>query len=148
MAYPDPKEFEKKVKEYFAQDLDYFTLGGLAVYLDISHRTLRDYAHRPGYEETMTWAKTQILAQREYQLLSGKGSTTGTIFYLKNTFGWADKRDVRHEIDKRETKIIDITKLPDEVIEKLHQKAHGKLDEPDEVIDVEESSDDGQTGSQ
>lgn len=73
-----------------------YTITGLALALGTTRRTLLDYEDEygkemPEYSHTIKAAKTKIENFNE-QMLFGP-SPTGTIFNLKNNYGWRDKTE-------------------------------------------------------
>jgi len=68
------------------------TQAALAVRLGINEATLYEWIKNiPAFSKAIKMGKAiseEVIAER---LLSGVGSTAGTIFYLKNKYGYADK---------------------------------------------------------
>jgi hypothetical protein len=67
------------------------TVSGLAYELDITTETLRAYGHDAEFSATIKRAKQRIEMFLEESLHNP--SCTGTIFNLKNNFGWKDKQE-------------------------------------------------------
>jgi hypothetical protein len=88
-------EVDHKVK---TKQIDY-TITGLAIALGTTRQTLLEYegevsgrdSKDPRYADTIKDAKTKIEAYWEQKLASP--SPTGTIFNLKNNYGWKDKTE-------------------------------------------------------
>jgi hypothetical protein len=78
-------------------DIDDFypTVTGLALALDLTRQSLIDYEHKDEFLDTIKRAKTKIEAAVEQRLYLP--NATGSIFNLKNNFGWKDKTET--EID-------------------------------------------------
>ena len=69
------------------------TVGGLAVYLDTSRETLREYKDRPEFVDTIKRAWDYIEMSLENGMLDGSINPTAGIFNAKNNFGWRDKTE-------------------------------------------------------
>lgn len=70
-----------------------YTMGGLAVFLDCSRDTLVEYRHKKKFSDTIKKAKDIIYAYQEERIHISH-NPTGTIFSLKNNYGWKDKTEV------------------------------------------------------
>jgi len=66
-------------------------VSGLAYWLDMATETLRAYGLKDEYSATIKRAKQRIEMSLE-QSLAGT-AVTGSIFNLKNNFGWKDKTE-------------------------------------------------------
>lgn len=107
LRWTDPDAMQARVDQYFAQCAEReepATVTGLALALDFVNRAglLRyesgevgeltlDERTRRDLQYTVKRAKARIEAQREVALYQGKVNPIGTIFSLKNNFGWIDK---------------------------------------------------------
>lgn len=98
--YTNKDELEALVNEYFeseayigeGDDRRYVpTVSGLAYHLDMTTETLRQYEGKDEFSVTIKKAKQRIEMNLE-QNLRGQ-AVTGTIFNLKNNFGWKDKTE-------------------------------------------------------
>lgn len=67
------------------------TVSGLAYSLDMSRQALLDYAEKDAFLDTIKKAKIRIEMALEQRLYGN--TVTGTIFNLKNNFGWKDKSE-------------------------------------------------------
>lgn len=70
------------------------TISGLAYTLGMTTETLRMYGSNDEFSATVKRAKQRIEKYLE-QRLDGQ-SVTGTIFNLKNNFGWKDQSELAH----------------------------------------------------
>ena len=70
------------------------TVTGLALALDLTRQGLINYEGKPEFVDTVKRAKTRVEAYIEQRLYYQ--NTTGSIFNLKNNFGWKDKQEVEH----------------------------------------------------
>lgn len=74
------------------------TVGGLCAFLNISRDTWNRYCDReryPQFAETTEWAREQLLAWREQQLLvRGGKQIRGLLFDLQANYGLSEKRTV------------------------------------------------------
>jgi len=98
----DGGDKESLLSDYSEEDIltiDYIddlapTVSGLAYTLDMTTETLRAYGEKDQFSATIKKAK-----QRIEKFLEGKlygQAVTGTIFNLKNNFGWKDKTETEH----------------------------------------------------
>ena len=96
-------ELEKKIKSYFEKeafvtfgDVEMYspTISGLAYHLGMSTETLRMYGQSEEFSATIKRAKQKVEIHLEQRLASN--AATGTIFNLKNNFGWKDKQEIEH----------------------------------------------------
>jgi hypothetical protein len=78
----------------FVNDIDdiYPTVCGLALALDLDRKNLIVYEGRKEFRNTVKRAKQKIQAFLEQRLYSQ--AAAGTIFNLKNNFGWKDAKEV------------------------------------------------------
>lgn len=94
LKYKTVKELEKDIDAYFKERYAKLvppTISGLALYLGFeSRQSLYDYQGRPEFSGTIKRATARIEDYAERILLSGDGSATGAIFWLKN-HKWTDK---------------------------------------------------------
>ena len=108
----------KEIDKYFATDawietndskVYTPTLSGLAYHLGMTTQTLRDYGNKDKFSCTIKKARQKIEVSLE-QRLAGN-NVTGTIFNLKNNYGWKDKT----EVDSNQTiSVIELKKDFDE----------------------------------
>jgi len=105
-----PQELEIKINEYFqwvndenverkkrrfeGEKVKPYTISGICVFLDIHMDTWNEYSKKPEYTDSIKRAKKRIENHVEEGLLNGSLSTIGSIFNLKNNFGWVDKFDI------------------------------------------------------
>lgn len=83
-------------------DIDdiYPTVTGLAYALDLTRMGLINYEGREEFVDTVKKAKLRVEKHLEQRLAGA--NVAGTIFNLKNNFGW---RDIQHVEEKSERKI-------------------------------------------
>jgi hypothetical protein len=105
--YKTPGEMQKVIDEYFNGDafieigdarIFAPTVSGLAYALGMSTQAVRDYECKEEFLGTIKGAKQKIEIALE-QKLYGQ-TVTGTIFNLKNNFGWKDKSEQTLSGDK------------------------------------------------
>lgn len=99
LLYKTPKSLQKAVNAYFqncdATDTPY-TITGLTLHLGMSsRRVLLDYQNRNDYGKIITEAKLHVENYLEKALQTQK-NVAGTIFNLKNNFGWKDSQEIQH----------------------------------------------------
>jgi len=103
--FQDIDEFRKLINEYFdlcdEQERPY-TITGLAYHLDTSRTLLINIVNMKTYSEDFAYevakAKARCELWLEENLLTRNSNVVGTIFSLKNNFGWKDKteQDINH----------------------------------------------------
>ena len=81
-----------------------YTMAGLTYFLGfVEHEGLVRYSHNPEFALTIKKARMRVELQKSEMLTSGKGSTVGLIFDLKNNHGWADRQIIDQTVqDNRE----------------------------------------------
>ena len=92
-----PEEFEERVTAFFQfceDEKKPLTLGRLACFLNCDSDTVVNYSHRDEFFGTIKKLRQQIVAEKGENLISGKGSTIGLIFDLKNNHGWKDQQEI------------------------------------------------------
>lgn len=91
--YNTPEEMQAAIDKYF-KSTKKLTVCGLAISLGfIDRHALDNYdKYSPEFHATIKKAKFRIEEYLEKTLLNGK--PVGTIFNLKNNFGWKDKHDI------------------------------------------------------
>lgn len=121
MAYNSVEELEAAIEEYFDSEDAYITesegksvfsptVSGLAFHLGITTETLRTYGENDKFSATVKRAKQRIEISLEKRLYGQ--TVTGTIFNLKNNFGWKDKTEREH------TGTLGITDMSDDQLDK------------------------------
>lgn len=86
------EELQEKIDDYFdVTPKAEWTWTGLALHLDTSRETLREYKERPEYVDSLK--KALLKVENSYELDLKKHGRTGTIFALKN-FDWKDRSEV------------------------------------------------------
>jgi len=110
MKFKSPEELDNKIKGYYQWAIDnkkHITISGLAWYLDTNRTTLLNYENsldsewlksidnsvKVKYVNTIKRAKAKIEMECEEGLYH-KESVVGTIFALKNNYGWVDKQEI------------------------------------------------------
>ena len=89
--YKTPEEMQAAIDEYF-EEVNVPTVSGLALHLGMSTEALRNYEEKDDFLATVKTAKQRVEAFLEQHLLTGR-SAVGSIFNLKNNFGWKDKTE-------------------------------------------------------
>jgi hypothetical protein len=70
------------------------TISGLAYTLDMTTQAFRDYEKKDEFLCTVKKAKQRVEMSLEQRLANP--ACTGSIFSLKNNFGWKDKTETEH----------------------------------------------------
>jgi hypothetical protein len=73
-----------------------YMITGLALALDTTRETLLDYEDKDEYSDTIKKAKLKCESFNEKKLYDP--NPTGTIFNLKNNYGWKDKTEVDNNV--------------------------------------------------
>ena len=89
--YVDYINKERKLKN---EKLKPYTISGICVFLDICRDTWWEYSKKQDYTDTIKKAKMKVENYVEEGLLSGTTNPIGSIFNLKNNFGWKDSFEV------------------------------------------------------
>ena len=97
-----------------------YTVTGLALHLGTSRETLLNYEERDGFFDAIKEAKLKCENFAEMQLYSGK-NVAGSIFNLKNNYGWKDTKQLDGKVDIRRSPYEDLSE------EELRQKMHEAL---------------------
>lgn len=97
VKWETPELMQEAINAYYA-DCELkerpLTVTGLAYALDLTRKGLIDYANKNDeFGNTIKRAKLLVEKFNEERLY-GTGQVTGTIFNLKNNFGWKDAQDV------------------------------------------------------
>lgn len=87
------EEMQAKIDEYFAlcNDENPPLVSGLAYHLDMNTESLRRYSSDEQFYATVKRAKQRVEMYLEKRLQ--QQSPVGSIFSLKNNFGWKDKTE-------------------------------------------------------
>lgn len=98
--YTELKEVEDIIDTYFnsvthtsesGELISKPTISGLAYALGLSRQGLLEYGRKDEFSDTIKRAKDFVQVALEANLYNN--SVTGTIFNLKNNFGWKDKTE-------------------------------------------------------
>lgn len=95
LKFTSEKELSQGIEEYFAlKDIEEkpYTMSGLAYHLGVDRLTLLNYSKKEEFFNTVKRARERVEMWWEENLHGN--SVTGTIFNLKNNFGWRDKSEV------------------------------------------------------
>lgn len=89
------EEMEEAIDAYFSECDEKskpYTITGLAIACGFeSRQSIFDYSKKPEFSYTLKKAKMKVEEFLEQRLL--ENAPTGTIFNLKNNFGWKDKTE-------------------------------------------------------
>ena len=95
--FKDALTMEKAIAEYFARCQERErppTMAGMALELDMSRNCLCEYAKKDDFSDIIIRWRQEIEIHLEERL--DGAAPTGTIFNLKNNFGWKDKTELNH----------------------------------------------------
>lgn len=120
-TYKTPEDMQEDIDIYFksvTREIEGFevvkpTVEGLAYALGLSRMSLINYAKKDEFLYTIKRAKQRIAIALETNLWGN--AVTGTIFNLKNNFGWKDKT----EIDSNQ--VVTVVNIRDTKAEKLNK---------------------------
>lgn len=104
---------DKVQKEYMISDPAPYTMHGLARSMGIDRDTLINYSHKKKFFGAIKEARERVAEDVETRMMDGKAQA-GSIFNLKNNFGWKDKTEQDITTDGKPLILID-TK-PDTVV--------------------------------
>lgn len=96
--YTKVEKMQQKIDKYFEKcdkKGEPYTITGLALALDLDRKSINNYAKDSEFFPTIKKAKLRVENCLEKYLIMGS-SATGTIFNLKNNFGWSDKQQIEH----------------------------------------------------
>ncbi len=98
-----PEQLEELIESYFTdcrerEEPPFIT--ELCVWLDTSRKVLLEYENKPEFSNTIKRAKQRCEAAIEKGMMTNKMNATGSIFNLKNNYGWEEriKQDNTHEV--------------------------------------------------
>lgn len=96
MKFETPEELQAAIDKYFSDceaSKEHMTVTGLALSLDMTRKGLIDYENKddPEFGNTIKRAKAKVENYIEKRLF--EANATGSIFNLKNNFGWKDKTE-------------------------------------------------------
>lgn len=92
LKFKTVEELQEKIDAYFENTpKEEWTWTGVALHLDTSRETLREYGERPEFVDSLK--KALLKVENGYELDLKKYGRSGTIFALKN-FDWKDKSEV------------------------------------------------------
>ena len=99
--YETPEQMQVLIDKYFKecdeQDEPY-TVTGLALALDLDRKSIINYSKDDMFFHTIKNAKLKIENYLGKNLLKNS-AVTGTIFNLKNNYGWKDNQDVNANLN-------------------------------------------------
>ena len=91
LKYQTVEELQAGIDDYFdTTPKEEWTWTGLALHLDTSRETLREYKERPEFVDPLK--KALLKVENGYEIDLKKHGRSGTIFALKN-FDWKDKSE-------------------------------------------------------
>lgn len=91
LKYQTVEELNQAIDDYFrTTSEDRWTWTGLALHLDTSRETLREYKLRPEFVDSLK--RALLMIENGYEIDMKQNGRAGSIFALKN-FGWHDKNE-------------------------------------------------------
>lgn len=94
--FKTPQDLDDKINSYFEwADLTEtpYTIERMAVHIGCDVDTICNYSHKDKYVGVVKKAKDRILS-KAVEGLQTKQQVAGTIFYLKNRYGFRDKQEL------------------------------------------------------
>lgn len=79
------------------------TMAGLAFALDSDRKTLLNYSNKDEFFPALNKARNRVEVYLEQRL--DENTVAGTIFNLKNNFGWIDKQDIEKKVESTNVSI-------------------------------------------
>lgn len=134
LKFKTPEEMQKVIDEYFEKDafvqvgdtkMFSPTVSGLSFKLGMSTEAFRNYGEKDDFLVTVKMAKQRIEIALEQRLYGS--NVTGTIFNLKNNFGWKDT--VQQELSGPDGAPIQTTELTPEQARKRADELDGLLND-------------------
>jgi len=99
LKYETVEELEKIIDDYFnslrdnkGRFIDVPAISELGLHIGLSRQGICEYGNKERFSDTIKKAKQTIESFHEKNLTVGK-SPIGTIFNLKNNFGWKDRTE-------------------------------------------------------
>jgi hypothetical protein len=94
------------------------TITGLALHLDTTRETLREYKARPEFVDSIHYALSYCENWLEENALMNKTNAPFTVFNLKNNYNWKDKTE--SEVNSKvELKVDSMKELTNEELERI-----------------------------
>lgn len=87
--------------DFYLQQYRPFTMSGLANALDMSRQSLLNYSKEDEFLDTIERARRKVEVYTEEKLFE-KETCNGSKFSLSNNFGWTEKQEIEHKVDKLE----------------------------------------------
>lgn len=107
-----PEDFEKRTSDYFnVFPLDKWTLAGCCVYAGITTEHFRELEDKDAYKSACAYVRAKIEEHYETGLTSGKSPTNGSIFALKNMYGYTDEKKTTVAADTSLEKVLKDVKI-------------------------------------
>lgn len=101
LKFPTVEGLRKQIDCYFKDcdenDIPYL-ITGLALALDTSRETLINYEKKEKYFDTIRRAKLKIHHYVECLSVTTR-NPNGSIFNLKNNFGWVDRKEIQADVN-------------------------------------------------
>jgi hypothetical protein len=118
-AYKNHKEFEAKVEEYF-ESATIPSITGIAYHLGFSDReSFSTYeAYGEDFSRTVKRARMRIEKDRIERLNDKQRFSPGTIFDLKNNYGWVDKQE------------MEVTVNHEDRLDRIRNRINGRREQP------------------
>lgn len=114
LKFQSVEELQTRIDDYFnTVPRDEWTWTGLALHLDTSRETLREYREREEFVDPLK--KALLKVENGYEIDLKQKGQTGTIFALKN-FGWKDKTE--QEVTSPDGSMTPVVRVIDERKEK------------------------------
>lgn len=111
LKFKTVEELSEKIEAYFNSNQEVYTVGDLAVWLDVDRRTITNYEDKDEFFPTIKRAKGKIEADIEKQALLGKLNPTVSIFNLKNNFNWKDRQEIDSNVNVNNYKELSVEEL-------------------------------------
>lgn len=90
--YPTPEAMQKKGDEYFKNEKKP-TVSGLHVHLGLTKQAMNQYEKNDAFLDLIKSWRLRVEAIAERNLLHGDKNAAGSIFWLKNHAGYADRQE-------------------------------------------------------
>lgn len=87
--------------DFYLEQFRPFTMSGLANALDMSRQSLLNYRKEDDFFDTIERARRKVEVYTEEKLFE-KETCNGSKFSLSNNFGWTEKQEIEHHVEKLE----------------------------------------------
>jgi len=109
LKFKSAKKLQSKVNDYFEScfENEPFSIVGLALYLDTTTETLRDYEQNRGPAFSAIIRKAKMRVEKYWGDRCTHQAVAGAIFQLKCNHGYVERQVIEHDVGGNLKKIFD-----------------------------------------